>query len=47
MKTIGIIGAMDEEVAFMKELAEIVSVKNMLGLDFYIGKYAGNSVIIV
>lgn len=47
MRTIGIIGAMDEEVAFMKELAEIVSVKNMLGLDFYIGKYSGNSVIIV
>ena len=47
MKTIGIIGAMDEEIAFIKEIAEIVSAKNILGLDFYITKFGGNSVIIV
>ena len=47
MKRIGIIGAMDEEVAFMKEIAEIETVKTMLGLDFHVGKYAGNNVIIV
>lgn len=47
MKTIGIIGAMDEEIAFIKEIAEIISAKNILGLDFYITKFGGNSVIIV
>ena len=47
MKTIGIIGAMDEEIAFIKEIAEIVTAKNILGLDFYITKFGGNSVIIV
>jgi len=47
LKTIGIIGAMDEEIAFIKEIAEIVSAKNILGLDFYITKFGGNSVIIV
>jgi len=47
MKTIGIIGAMDEEVAFIKEISDIVSAKNILGLDFFIGKYGSNSVVIV
>ncbi len=47
MKTIGIIGAMDEEVAFIKEIAEVISAKNILGLDFYITKMGTNSVIIV
>jgi adenosylhomocysteine nucleosidase len=47
LKTIGIIGAMDEEIAFIKEIAEIISAKNILGLDFYITKFGGNSVIIV
>ena len=47
MKTIGIIGAMDEEVAFIKEISEIISAKNILGLDFFVGKYGSNSVVIV
>jgi len=47
LKTIGIIGAMDEEVAFIKGVAEIISAKNIIGLDFYVGKYGSNSVVIV
>ena len=47
MKTIGIIGAMDEEIAFIKSISEIISAKNILGLDFFVGKYGSNSVVIV
>ena len=47
MKTIGIIGAMDEEIALIKEFSEIISAKNILGLDFFVGKYGSNSVVIV
>ncbi len=47
MKTIGIIGAMDEEISFIREISEIISAKNILGLDFFLGKYASNSVVIV
>jgi adenosylhomocysteine nucleosidase len=47
MKTIGIIGAMDEEVSYLKSLLEMVSVKNILGMDFAIGKMASKSVVIV
>lgn len=47
LNTIGIIGAMDEEVAFIKDVTEIVSAKNILGLDFFVGKYGSNSIVIV
>lgn len=47
MKTIGIIGAMSEEIAYLKEKVEIVTTKNVIGLDFHIGKYCGNSVVLV
>lgn len=47
MKTIGIIGAMAEEIAYLKEKIEIVTTKNVIGLDFYVGKYCGNSIVLV
>ena len=47
MKTIGIIGAMSEEVTYLKEKVEIVTTKNIIGLDFHVGKYCGNSIVLV
>ncbi len=47
MKTIGIISAMSEEMAYLKDVVDIVATKTMIGLDFHIGKYGGNSVILV
>ena len=47
MKTIGIIGAMSEEIAYLKEKVEIVTTKNVIGLDFHVGKYCGISVVLV
>lgn len=47
MKTIGIIGAMDEEIICMKEKMEVISAKNIVGLTFYMGKYAGKNIVLV
>lgn len=44
---IGIIGAMDEEVANLKELIENVEILSIAGMDFYKGKIFGNNVVIV
>ena len=45
--TIGIIGAMEEEVVNLKESMDVISAKNVVGLDFYLGKLGGNSVVVV
>ena len=34
MGAVGIIGAMEEEIALLKDSAEILTAKNVLGLDF-------------
>lgn len=47
MKTIGIIGAMEEEIEHIKPLIDIISTKNIVGLDFYMGKMSGNNVVLV
>lgn len=47
MKTIGIIGAMEEEIQSLKPYLEIISTKNIVGTDFYMGKMAGHNVVIV
>lgn len=47
MKTIGIIGAMEEEVLSIKSQMDIISVKNIIGLDFYMGKMSGNNAVLV
>lgn len=47
MRTIGIIGAMEEEIEYLKNKADIISAKNIIGLDFYMGTMNGNSVVLV
>jgi len=47
MKTIGIIGAMEEEIALLKNNMEIISAKNIVGTDFFMGKMLGKSIVLV
>jgi len=47
VKTIGVIGAMEEEIITLKEQIDIISAKNIIGVDFYIGKMLGNNVVLV
>ncbi len=47
MKTIGIIGAMQEEIAYIKPKMNIVTVRNIIGLDFFIGKFNNTNVVLV
>ena len=43
----GIIGAMDEEVASLKEALAEVNIKTIAGMEFYEGKLDGNDVVVV
>ncbi|MFI3175308.1 MAG: 5'-methylthioadenosine/adenosylhomocysteine nucleosidase [Bacillota bacterium] len=47
MKIIGIIGAMDEEIALMKEKINITEEKEMTSCVFYVGTYAEKKIILV
>ena len=47
MKTIGIIGAMDVEVAILKEKMEDVRIIKKASMDFYEGILAGKKVVVV
>lgn len=47
MKTIGIIGAMEEEIVLLKSVMEIVSAKKIIGVDFYLGKMHGKNTVLV
>lgn len=44
---LGIIGAMDEEVAKLKELMTNIEIKTKAGMDFYRGKLLGKEVVVV
>ena len=44
---LGIIGAMDEEVAKIKEMLTDVRVETTAGMDFYRGKLADKDVVVV
>ena len=44
---LGIIGAMDEEVAKIKERLENVEIQTFGGMDFYKGNFEGKSVVVV
>ena len=44
---IGIIGAMDEEVAMLKEKLTEVQVETKAAMDFYKGKLEGKDVVVV
>lgn len=47
MKTIGIIGAMEEEIAHLKEKLENISAEKAAGLEYFHGDYAGKHVVLV
>lgn len=47
MKKIGIIGAMEEEVAALKEMMEIQEVRTIAGMEFCRGICGDQSVIVV
>lgn len=47
MKTVGIIGAMDEEVAVLKEAMEVDRIEEQASLAFYIGKLYGQEAVVV
>lgn len=44
---LGIIGAMDEEVAKIKEVMTDVTVQTIAGMDFYQGKLSGKEAVVV
>lgn len=44
---IGIIGAMDEEVAIIKEQLELHRIEKKAGMEFYLGVFEGKEVVIV
>lgn len=45
--TIGIIGAMEAEIVSIKEDMNIISAKNIIGLDFYMGTLNGQNIVLV
>lgn len=47
MNYIGIIGAMEEEIVALKEKMNITEEKNMVGLTFYVGTFAGKNLVLV
>ena len=47
MKTIAVIGALEEQINSIKSYMEIISAKNIVGLDFIMGKMCGNNVVLV
>ena len=47
MKTIGIIGAMQEEVELLQQSTGVVTKKNVAGMDFYVGTYKSKEVVTV
>jgi len=46
MKTIGIIGAMDVEIAELKNRMEIIQSKTIAGAEFNVGRIQGGSVVV-
>lgn len=47
MASIGIIGAMEEEISFLREQIEIITTKSLLGLTYHIGRFSGHQVVLV
>lgn len=47
MNTVGIICAMEEELEYVYNNSEIVSAKNVVGQNFYIGTFKGKKVVMV
>lgn len=47
MSTIGIVGAMDEEVNRLKLMMEVIKVEKKAGMDFFKGTLNGKSIVVV
>ena len=47
MRTIGIIGAMDEEVKLLKDSMDEATIRTIASMDFYKGNLKGKQVVIV
>lgn len=47
MKTIGIIGAMEEEITHLKGKLEDIASEKAAGLEYFVGSFAGNRVVLV
>lgn len=47
MRTVGIIGAMDEEVDVLKEQMEVACIEEQASLAFYVGKLFGQQAVVV
>ncbi len=45
--TIGIIGAMEAEIVSVKEDMNVISAKNIIGLEFYMGTLNGQNIVLV
>ena len=45
--TIGIIGAMEVEIASIKEDMNVISAKNIIGLDFFMGTLNNHNIVLV
>ncbi|MCL2616831.1 MAG: 5'-methylthioadenosine/adenosylhomocysteine nucleosidase [Defluviitaleaceae bacterium] len=46
MKTVGIVGAMEAEVALLKSRIGIISVRQVAGIEFTLGKLSGKNVVV-
>ncbi len=46
MRTIGIVGAMEAETAPIKAMMEVISTKQIAGMEFLVGKMSGKSVVL-
>lgn len=47
MKTIAVMGIMEDIINSIRTEMEIISAKNIIGLDFVMGKMSGNNIILV
>ncbi|MGL4790434.1 MAG: 5'-methylthioadenosine/adenosylhomocysteine nucleosidase [Anaerotignaceae bacterium] len=47
MNTIGIIGALEEEVAFLKKTSDVIAAKQIAGCNFFVAKKNGKNIVIV
>jgi len=47
MKTVAVIGVLEQQVNSVKAEMEIISAKNIVGIDFIMGKMRGNNVVLV
>lgn len=47
LQTIGIIGAMEEELEYIRQFVDVVTEKDMAGMHFYVGRFRDMAVVLV